>query len=354
MKEIIIPEALSNLSTLSKHELVASLGADPFREVVVDICLGLNVRDFTETLTRKRIVQSNAALWEFFCSNKRQGISPFDLIEIASTKLLKGKVKRKEKPVYQWLTGLTNKGVQNVLRKSENRADFDSLTGNTLEMLKAEAVGKTEEQYLKITTDTEVAFSSEELLWILFVIGSQTATIRGSEKSLHGKYFEKLILGSVFQIFGLELLEEKNVIRNGFWLSSEDSDRRESDCTIVYNSKGIRVDIGFIGSGNSEITLDKVSRYRKYDEIAGESHEMSTIVIVDTIGENSKVRKLAEDIEGAIVCMSDKNWVSQLSQLVSNRLNIEDLLADITTHEELECFFRKKIEPIDLEELINM
>lgn len=354
MKDIIIPKELSQLAKLSKDELIESLGADPFRETVVNICLGLNVRSFTEILTRERLVQSNNALWDFFIANKRQFISPFDLISIARNKLLTSKIPEKEKAVYQWLTGLTNKGFQNVLRKDKDSADFDNLTKDTLDILKKEAKNPVQIQTYAYVVDSDISFTAEELSWIFLVMGQQTMTIRGSEKSLHGKYFEKLVLGSVFQMLGLPLLYEKDTDQNGFWLSSQDTTSRESDATIIYNSKGIRVDIGFIGPGNSEISLDKVSRYRKHDEIAGKSHEMSTIVIVDTIGDGSKIRGLAEEIEGAIICMSDRNWVLQLASLISARLYRANPLAHINTYEELEAHLREKIESINLEELINM
>lgn len=354
MKDIIIPTELSQLAKLSKDELVESLGADPFRETVVNICLGLNVRSFTEILTRERLVQSNNALWKFFIANKRNGISPFDIIDIARNKLLTSKLPSKEKAVYQWLTGLTNKSIQNVLRKNEDLTDFDNLTKDTLDILGKEAKNPVEIQTEVYITDPDISFSAEEISWIFLVMGQQTMTIRGSEKSLHGKYFEKLVLGSVFQMLGLPLLHVTNTDQNGFWLSSQDANSRESDATIIYNSKGIRVDIGFIGPGNSEISLDKVSRYIKHAEIAGKRHEMSTIVIVDTIGDGSKIRSLAEKIEGAIVCMSDRDWVLQLSKLISNKLNTVDPLAHLGTYEELEVYLRHKIKGINLEELINM
>lgn len=354
MKDITIPEKLSQLSKLSKEELIENLGVDPFRDTVIDICLGLNVRSFTEILTRERLVQSNAALWEFFIANKRNDVSPLDIIGIARDKLLNSRISAKERAVYQWLTGLTNKSTQNVLRKDEDLADFDNLTQDTLSILEREAKNTNKIQNEAWIIDSDISFSTEEISWMFLVMGQQTMTIRGSEKSLHGKYFEKLVLGSVFQVLGLPLLYKKNTTQNGFWLSSQDATSRESDATIIYNSKGIRVDIGFIGPGNSEITLDKVSRYRKYDEIAGKRHEMSTIVIVDTIGDRSKVRDLAEDIEGAIVCMSDRDWVLQLSELISERLHTVNPLEHVNTYEKLEAYLRDKMKDINLEELINM
>lgn len=86
-QDISIPHELSNLSKLSVNELVQGLGVEPFREVIVDIMLGKNVRNFTEILTRTRLIRSNIALWDFFCDNKKKGISPIDLINLAKEKL---------------------------------------------------------------------------------------------------------------------------------------------------------------------------------------------------------------------------------------------------------------------------
>lgn len=353
LQKIIIPKELSKLSTLSRGELVETLGKDPFREVVTEICLGRNVRNFTEILTRKRLIQSNMALWDFFCVNKKNGLSPLDMIEIAKQQIISGKASSKDKPIYQWLTALTGKQVQNVLRKHQEPTEFDVLTQNTLSILKDECKSSSGVEPTTVEYDDSLFFTPEELYWIFLVIGSQTLTIRGSEKSLHGKYFEKLVLGSVFQIFGFKLLAVDDISQNGFWLSSQKDNDRESDCTIIHDDLGIRVDIGFIGSGNSEITLDKVSRYLKEAEIAGKKYSMSTIIIVDTLGAKSKAKGLAEKIDGVIICMSDPDWILQLFRLVSLKLNIDNPLEYITEGPQLENYIRQKIVSIDLEELIN-
>src|SRR5690606_14779641 len=98
------------------------------------------------------------------------------------------------------------------------------------------------------------------MIYLLNTIGSQTLTIRGSDKSTYGKLFEKLVLGSLLHVMGFDFqksgeLENPNRV---FWLSSNDDDR-ESDATLLYEAgKGVRFDIGFIGRGNTEISLDKV------------------------------------------------------------------------------------------------
>lgn len=346
---IIIPKSLSNLSKISAHELVENLGVETYRDVIVDICMGRNVRNFTEILTRTRLLQSNIALWDFFCANKRAGISPLELVGLAKNKLLQRGIPVKEKAVYQWLIGMTEKQTQNVLRDKLDSGSLDELTQTTARILNEHS---TDSNFS--IEQNGIIFSAEELYWILMVVGSQTLTIRGSEKSVHGKYFEKLILGSVFQMLGLKLMKVNDINGNGFWLSSQNESSRESDATLVHNNLGIRVDIGFIGRGNTEISLDKVSRYTKFDEIAGKKHAMSTIVIVDRIGDRSKITTLAKVIEGQILQMSDSAWVIKLASLISQRFNTVNLLENIKSPTELEDWLRYKIKDVNLEELINL
>jgi hypothetical protein len=350
MNRIEIPNELKNLAKLSRGDLVENLGIDVFRNVLLDIFLGRNVRTFTETLTRTRLIQSHMALWEFFCDQKAKGISPLNLLDQAKYHLMNTRLNVKEKAVYEWLVAMTQKQTQNVLR-NDHGDNFEDLTTATLEILRNQDTSDYPfiSQGLNFHT---VSFTREELSWISLVLGSQTLTIRGSEKSLHGKYFEKLILGSIFQIFGFPLLEVEDVTKNGFWLSSQSEDRREADATIVCNNLGIRVDIGFIGPGNSEITLDKVSRFTKYDEISGKKYQMSTIVIVDTLGERSKARGLAKEIEGEIICMSDFSWVFSLAQQVSEKIGIRNPLIEVTPT-QLESYLSNALERIDLEKLIK-
>lgn len=349
MKSINIPNELSSLSSLSKEELVEELGTEVFRDVLLGVFLGKNVRDFTEGLTRNRLLKSYIELWKFLCEQKAQGNSPIDLIDISKDRLAKGRVHPKEEPVYRWLAATTGKQTQNVLRNSHDKG-FEDLTQATLAILERER--KEDHKHLsKGISFDDVSFSFEEMCWIFLVLGSQTLTIRGSEKSLHGKYFEKLVLGSIFQILGFKLLEVEDVSQNGFWLSSQREDRREADGTIVYNNLGIRVDIGFIGSGNSEITLDKVSRFTKHDEISGKKYEMSTIIIVDTLGKKSKATELARVIEGEIICMSNPDWVFTLSKMISEILKIDDPLKSIDA-DALEKYLSEKLAKIDLNKLI--
>jgi len=68
---------------------------------------------------------------------------------------------------------------------------------------------------------------------LLNTVGSQTLTIRGSDKSTNGKLFEKLVLGSLLSILGFTYETTQKIGERVFWLSSQ-SEKRESDATLIY------------------------------------------------------------------------------------------------------------------------
>lgn len=154
----------------------------------------------------------------------------------------------------------------------------------------------------------------------LNAIGSETLTIRGSEKSSYGKLFEKLVLGSLLSILGFRYEASKEIGAGTFWLSTQE-DKRESDATLLYElGKGVRFDIGFIGRGNPEISLDKVTRYGREEEIQGAHWYMATIIIVDRLGKNSRVERMARNVGGEIVQMSAAFWPQVVARLLEENL----------------------------------
>lgn len=182
-------------------------------------------------------------------------------------------------------------------------------------------------------------------------LGSQTLTIRGSSKSMNGKMFEKLVLGSLLSIVGFKYCvtppETINVHDKLFWLSHMDENERETDATLIYNKKAVSIDIGFIGKGNPEITLDKVSRFGAYKQIGGNNHNMSTIIIVDTVGENSDLFNKAEKVNGSVFQMKNSNWTIDFAKLICKNFEIE---TELQTKEinELSEFFDSALQGIDI------
>lgn len=129
------------------------------------------------------------------------------------------------------------------------------------------------------------------LLRCLLAVGASTLTTRGSEKSMYGKTFEKLVMGSTLTILGFELIDRKDTSKKSkvFWLSDKKDDVREIDTTILIRpGVGVKFDIGFIGPGNTEISLDKVTRYGNTLKRDDSTYLVTTIILVDKIGERSK------------------------------------------------------------------
>jgi hypothetical protein len=167
------------------------------------------------------------------------------------------------------------------------------------------------------------------MTYLLNTIGAQTLTIRGSEKSTYGKLFEKFILGALLHVLGFQFVpaEQPEPLRRVFWLSSR-GERRESDATLLYEAgKGIRFDIGFIGRGNTEISLDKVTRFEREVSLGRSRWYMATMIIVDRIGPNSRIEGMAREIDATIIQMSAGYWPQQVARELQRVLGYEHPLA---------------------------
>ena len=174
------------------------------------------------------------------------------------------------------------------------------------------------------------------MTYLLNTIGAQTLAIRGSEKSAYGKLFEKLVLGALLCLLGFKYVTPPpEEFKGVFWLSSREQ-KRESDATLLYDKgKGVRFDIGFIGRGNPEISLDKVTRFEREISFGRSSHfYMATIILVDRIGKNSRIEQLAQVIGGNIVQMSASYWPQQVARVLHEALGFEHELVDKAPLEE--------------------
>jgi hypothetical protein len=156
-------------------------------------------------------------------------------------------------------------------------------------------------------------------------IGSQTLAIRGSEKSMYGKFFERLVLGAVLTLLGfkqVEIPEKKHYEQGGFFWLSDNSQERESDGTIVYAPwKIARFDIGFIGPGNSEVSKDKLTRFANQEEYEGKHLNSKTFVIVDKLPNTNKTRASAKRGNAEIVQMSMSFWILDLAKRMKKTLD---------------------------------
>jgi hypothetical protein len=315
------PDDARNLLVVRGKDLLDTLGLPALRSVVSQVMCGENIRSATEMLTRKRISLLNAALLTMYSSLAEEGSTTEEIASRAYEAHSTRGTSAEDKIVLRWILGLTTKQVQNVLRSNDEA--WQSYISNL-----RTSIADASNQSQALFGDFPLASSKSSapgLDWdwglsLLTAIGSQTLGTRGAEKSMYGKFFEKMVLGSVLSLLGFTLEEGETGSPQSFWLSSR-KDKRESDATLIWQGqKGIRFDIGFIGVGNTEITLDKVSRFQRVEDIAGKKHHMSTIIIVDRVGKNSRVEEMARDIDGVIVQMSYPNWAWLLGDQLEKAL----------------------------------
>lgn len=308
----------------SGKDLVLRLGAEAIRQVIVGVLRGDNLRNETELLTRRKIALSTGALLIFFL----RGVSSdpdflASLPQKAYAALQSGVLSKHDRWLLNWLLGLTGKAVQNVLRDDvAGASEYIRSYQAALE----ETVKSFHNEYGPIDGEIKLELGSERLAagvdWNLMVhllgaAGTQAMTIRGSDKSTYGKLFERLILGSLLSILGFKLIDPARNNRQRkmvFWLS-ERKDKRESDATgVIAPGVGVRFDIGFIGRGNTEISLDKVSRFEREMEFGRKHHSVATFIIVDRIGSRSRISEFASRIDGTVIQMSMSYWPKEVAK----------------------------------------
>lgn len=106
-----------SLAKYSGKQLIERLGQELIRNTVSEVLCGGNLRDLTEGLTSKRVLLSNVALLvSFLKAEKEFGLN---LLAAISEELRTGKLNPEQKVFLQWLMGLTNKGIQNILRSEQ-------------------------------------------------------------------------------------------------------------------------------------------------------------------------------------------------------------------------------------------
>jgi hypothetical protein len=349
-----IPLIGKQLSNYSGAELIDRLGADVIRNVVISILSGGNVRALTESLTRRRLNLSNAAMLMLYleCLKNDDNFS-VDLHRLVAEELSNERLDKESKLFLNWLVGLTGKGIQNVLRgdaiafqKYLSNLD-DSLTKSIME---SEAVFGTLKSIFTDKNNRNYTLGWRELSQVFTAIGAQTLSIRGSEKSMYGKFFEKLVLGSLLTLLGFSLWDDKMKKQEKiFWLSQREK-KRESDATVIYKpGVGARFDIGFIGAGNTEVSLDKVTRFEREIEIGRQKHYMSTIILVDRIGAGSRITEMAEEIDGNIIQMSMTYWVKEVVAILHKRMGFSHELLKLSGEESIE-YIKTHMESMDLKQ----
>lgn len=342
----------------SGNQLIDRLGNETILKVVSSILCGGNVRDLTESLTQRRLLIMNASVFVTYLRGVKN-INDFEanINSLITQEIADKKVPANEKQFLKWYLGITGKSMQNVLR-NDNENNIEYL--NSLERNLQEIAAIVTEDYGFIETQVKIEKENYLLRWpsllrIFLALGSQTLAIRGSEKSMYGKLFEKLILGSVLSLLGFKLIDQSDTSQTNmvFWLSQREN-KRESDATVlVKNGVGARFDIGFIGTGNTEISLDKVSRFERELEFGSQTHYVSTIILVDRIGTRSRISEMAKEINGDIIQMSMTYWVKEVAKVLKEKCLLEHPIINMTNEQSL-VWIRKEMQNIDLAQFLHI
>jgi hypothetical protein len=358
LSDLMTPTALDLMFNAGGEAVIQRMGDDVIREVVLDILSGRNLRDLTEALTRRRIVALNLALLEMFM--RGQAASPAfmeQLPHLAATILAAPRISKAERWLAQWVLGLTTKAMQNVLTDDLSR--LANYRDQYIEAC-AEVIAHYQRDFGSLSGELssgqgfQVKLDTRLLVYLMNAVGAQTLTIRGSEKSAYGKLFEKLTLGAALSLLDFEYVQAMSPEKTDrvFWLSSRGA-RRESDATLLYEAgKGVRFDIGFIGRGNSEISLDKVSRFERELNLGQSLWFMGTIILVFRIPAKSRIEQMAQQLGATIIQMSGSFWVRQLAAELERLLGYQHPLAQMPDA-DLETYLRLKLQSIPLEPFIR-
>lgn len=332
------------------------VGEEGIRDILKKVFLGGNVRDVTEFITQRRLINSYSAMLDLYM---REMGAQADVAESYAEYVVNDLMRAKgdARKLDLWLLGLTGKGLDNIVRTREKIADYQYSFAASIN----EAVDELENEYGELRGSIEINNRKLELNWrvlslMLMSAGAQTLSVRGSAKSMNGKMFEKLVLGSILTIMGFDFMPElpSKIDRSKkyFWLSNLDENERETDATVVYGGVAVSIDIGFIGKGNPEITLDKVTRFNAYKQIGGIPHDMSTIIIVDTVGENSDLFHKADRVNGKVLQMKNIDWTIEFSKILCKIMNITHELSNMNPS-DLDGYFEYKLKSIDMSKFIR-
>lgn len=313
-------------SNSNRNNYISSIGKNVIQENLLKILgEGINYRTITEEQTRSKTANANLELAklidsipDYYFSNLKRFF-----ISVGMQSLLEPK-NSEYYLICLWFLGLTKKGMDNIVgKKNTELLTYCSSYASTSEVI----VNNYNANKAQLTD--YIKFSA---------IGAQTLTIRGSMKSMSGKLFEHLILGSSLTTLGYHFSKQTILSNNYinlsssapfFWLSStEDDNGREKDATVYYNNKLINIDIGLIGPGNPEIISDKLTRYRNevYNGTLNPTKEC-TIVLAGQINHGASITRAAKDANAHVIeILNNDTWLYELQNIIDEFLNYKRLI----------------------------
>lgn len=349
-----LPSEGERLISSSGKEIVDKLGLEVLQGVVASILKGKNVRDLTEGLTQRRVLILSSAVFLSYI----KAMSSIENIENQLSDIIKSNISLQLRPDKKaflfWFLGLTGKGIQNIVR-DKSVAEYIDIFDDNLKDIARDVESKFGDITIDLNYDNKpVTMKWPNLLRCLLAIGCATLRVRGSEKSTNGKLFEHFVLASVLSILGFKAISKNDTSHTDkvFWLN-ERKNKRESDAVLlVKNGVGVKFDIGFIGKGNTEISLDKVSRFERNMEIGRMNYSVSTIILVDNIGDRSRIQEMANNINGHILQMRENYWVYELALLLKDKCGYEAEILKKSKEQSL-GYIDEEMKKVDLRNYIT-
>lgn len=340
----------------TSSDFTETVGSDGMKDIIRKVLIGGNVRDTTEFITQRRLLSSYAATYELYIKYLQDEITELPkFVQTISDEYTRAR-NNHQKTFYLWMLGLTKKGFDNIVR--DNFTDYQKSFLASIQDTEEDITKHFGELSGTIKLDgKEIPVNWSFVLLLSLCLGSQTLTIRGSAKSMNGKLFEKLLLGTLLTIMGFHFLPEPPLTgfkktEKLFWLSNMDENERETDATLVFNEIAISIDIGFIGKGNPEISLDKVTRFNRYKQISGIDHKMKTIIIVDTIADNSDLIHKAKRVDGVVLQMIKPDWTISFAEEVCKIFNFDHPLQHKKVI-ELDAYFKSEMKHISVNNFLS-
>ena len=209
-----IPRSGLSLVKYSRKQFIDKLGLEIVQRVVASILKGKNVRDLTEGLTQRRVLMLSASIITTYI----EAMSSIENFENRLSEIIKSNITLRltssEKSFLFWFIGLTQKSIQNVVRDSEISNYIDTFDSNLKEIAK-----DVERIYGPLSIPVhyngkDIIVKWPNLLRCLLAVGAATLTTRGSEKSLYGKAFETMVLGSVLTILGFKHIDKSDISKD--------------------------------------------------------------------------------------------------------------------------------------------
>ena len=260
---------------LSLARASASYSPQEVQDIICSLFTGKNYRRLTEKPTRQTI--SVFAAWILNIAHK--AVLSFgkswngNLLELLSRK----GTSREEKWLRVWLLGLTQKTAVNLEIRAFEYQDYQERALSSTDDVVRNLQWQPDIIALSSKDLGNVPLSARDSIWLIQIAGAAALTIRGSKKSSAGKILEKAIARAALSILGLKEGDT-------FWLNvaRDEEVEREVDAEILTRRGRIRVDIALIGTGNQEVSEDKLARVGP-----------NGVVLVDKLGPKSQVPKNA-------------------------------------------------------------